>query len=47
MHQLRDDQVGDLLVHLSTEEHHAIVEQPRVDVERALAARGLLYDHWY
>ena len=37
--------LADLLVDLPAEEHDAVVEQPRVDVERALAARGLLDDH--
>ena len=36
--QLGDDQVGDVLVHLAAEEHDAVVQQPRVDVEGALAA---------
>src|SRR5579864_2842416 len=45
MHELGDDQVGGLLVDLAAEEHDPIVEQPRVDVERALAARCLLDDH--
>ena len=43
--QLRDDQVGGYLVDLAAEEHDAIVEQARVDVERALTAGGLLDDH--
>ena len=43
--ELGDDQVRDLLVDLAAEEHDAVVEQPRVDVERALAASGLLDDH--
>ena len=43
--ELGDDQVGRFLVDLSAEKHDAVVEQSRVDVERALAARGLLDDH--
>ena len=43
--ELGDDQVGRFLVDLSAEEHDAVVEQARVDVERALAARRLLDDH--
>ena len=43
--ELGDDEVGDLLVDLAAEEDHAVVEQAGVDVERALAARGLLDDH--
>ena len=43
--QLRDDEVGDLIVDLAAQEHDAVVEQPAVDVERALAARALLDDH--
>ena len=45
MKQLGDDQVGDLVVHGRAQEDDALVEQPAVDVERPLAARGLLYDH--
>ena len=44
--QLGDDQVRDLVVHGRAEEDDPLVEQPAVDVERALAARGLLDDHW-
>src|SRR5918911_3125942 len=39
------DDVGDLVVDGAAEEDDALVEQPRVDVERALAARVLLDDH--
>src|SRR5829696_3574028 len=42
---LGDDQVGDLVVDRRAEEDDAFVEQPGVDVERALAARRLLNDH--
>ena len=45
MQQLGDDQVRDLVVDRSAEEHDAFCEQARVDVERALAARGLLDHH--
>ena len=44
--QLRDDQVRDLVVDGRAEEDDPLVEQPAVDVERALTARGLLDDHW-
>jgi hypothetical protein len=49
--ELRVDDVRDLVVDLGAQEHDALVEQPRVDVERALAARVLLDDvgderHW-
>ena len=51
MDELGDDQVGHFLIHLPTEEHDPVVEQAGVDVERALAAGGLLDDyrnewHW-
>ena len=42
---LGDDQVRDLVVHGRAEEDDALVQEPRVDVERALAARRLLDDH--
>ncbi len=44
--QLRHDQVGDLVVHRRAEEDDPLVEQPAVDVECSLTARGLLDDHW-
>ncbi len=43
--ELRDDQVCRLLVDLPAKEDDAVVEQAGVDVERALAARGLFDDH--
>jgi hypothetical protein len=43
--ELRVHQVGDLVVDRAAEEHDPLVEQARVDVERALAARVLLDDH--
>ena len=42
--QLRHDEVGDLVDHRRAQEDDALVEQPREDVERALAAARLL-DH--
>src|SRR5919201_1453050 len=42
--ELGDDQVGDLVVDWGSEEDDALVQESRVDVERALAARGL-FDH--
>jgi hypothetical protein len=44
--QLRDDQVGDLVVHGRTQEDDPLVEQPAVYVKRSLTSRGLLDDHW-
>ena len=44
MDQLRNDQVGDVLGDRGAEKDDPLVEQPRVDVEGALAARGL-FDH--
>ena len=44
--QLGDDQVRDVLGHRSAEEDDPLVEQAGIDVERALAARGLLDHHW-
>jgi hypothetical protein len=43
--QLRDDEVGDLVVDRAAEEDDALVEQARVDVELALTACGALDDH--
>ena len=43
--ELGDDQVGDVLRDGRAEEDDALVEQPGVDVERALPAGGLLDDH--
>ena len=43
--QLCDDEVGDLVVDGRADEDDALVEQARVDVERALAASALLDDH--
>ena len=43
--QLGDHEVRDVLVDRRAEEDDPLVEQARVDVERALAARGLLDDH--
>jgi hypothetical protein len=43
--ELGDDQVRDLVVDRAAEEDDALVEQPRVDVELALAARRALDDH--
>jgi len=43
--QLRHDQVGDVVVDWLAEEDDPLVQQARVDVERALAARALLDDH--
>ncbi len=45
--QLRDDQVGGYLVHRTDQENHALLEQARVDVVRALAAPALLDHHRY
>ena len=44
--ELGDDEVRDVLVDRRAEEDDPLVQQARVDVERALAARGLLDDHW-
>src|SRR3954451_18970261 len=43
--ELRDDQVGDLVVDGRAEKDDPLVEQAGVDVERALASRGLLDHH--
>ena len=43
--QLRHHQVRDLIVDRRAQEDDPLVEQPRVDVELALAARGSLDDH--
>ena len=42
---MRHHQVGGLVVHLAHQEDHALIQQARVDVVRALAAAGLLDDH--
>ena len=43
--ELGDDQVGDLVGDRRAEEDDPLVQQPGVDVERALSAGGLLDDH--
>jgi hypothetical protein len=43
--QLGDDEVRDLVVDGGADHHDPVLQQPRVDVERALAARGLLHHH--
>ena len=43
--QLRHDQVGGDLGHRPDQEHHALLQQPRVDVVGALAAPRLLDHH--
>src|SRR5262249_43271562 len=45
MDQLRDDEVRDLIVDRRAEEDDPLVQQTRVDVERALTTRRLLDDH--
>ena len=45
--ELRDDHVCELVVDLLADEDDALVQKPGVDVEGALAARRLLYDHRY
>ena len=44
--QLSDDEVGDVVVDLLAEEDDPLAQKARVDVEGALAAGGLLDDHW-
>ena len=41
-----DDQVRHVLVDRNADEDDPLAEQAAVDVERALAARCLLDDHW-
>jgi hypothetical protein len=43
--ELRDHEVREVVVDRLSDEHDAVVEEPRVDVEGALATRGLLQDH--
>src|SRR5690348_15303478 len=45
--KLRHDQVRDLVVDRGPQEDDALVEQPAVDVECSLSARGLLDNHRY
>jgi hypothetical protein len=45
MEQLGDDQVRDLVVDLGAEDDDPLGEQPRLDVEGALATGGLLDHH--
>src|SRR6266508_1272352 len=47
MEELGDDQVRDLIVDRRAEKDDPLVEQAGEDVERALAARGLLDHHRY
>ncbi len=42
---LRDDQIGDVVVNGSAQENDVFLEQARIDIKRALAARGLLHNH--
>src|SRR6185503_5415367 len=44
--ELRDHDIGDIVVHLTAEEHDAILEQAAEDVPRALAAVGGFDDVW-
>ena len=43
--QLRHHQVGHLIVDRRPQEDDPLVEQPRIDVELAVAAGRPLYDH--
>jgi len=43
--QLRHRQIGHVILDLTDDEDHALLEQTRVDVEGALATRGLLHHH--
>src|SRR5256885_3038305 len=45
MQHLGDDDVRHLVIHLAGDEDDPLAQQPRVDVEGALAARVLLDDH--
>src|SRR5829696_1916879 len=45
MEKLGDEQVGDLVVHGRAEEDDSLVQEGRVDVERALASGSLLDHH--
>src|SRR5437773_10769858 len=45
MEELGDDEVRDLVVDRGAQKDDPLVEQARVDVEGALAARGLLDHH--
>jgi hypothetical protein len=42
---LGDDQVGDLIIDRSTQEDDAVLQQPRVDVERSLTPVRAFDDH--
>src|ERR1019366_5214934 len=44
---LGDQQVGDLVVDLLAEEHDPLLQEQREDVERPVAARGLVDDGRY
>src|SRR3954447_20501372 len=45
VNELGHDEVRDVIRHGRAEKDDSLVEQPRVDVERAFTARRLLYDH--
>ena len=45
--ELCDDKVGDVIVDTAAQEDDSLVQQARVDVETALAARRLLDDYRY
>ncbi len=42
--QLRDNGVGDIIVHGCAEENDAVDQEPGIDVVGALATTGLLHD---
>ncbi|CAM2154832.1 Prolipoprotein diacylglyceryltransferase [Paraburkholderia tropica] len=42
--QLGDHEIGRLVVHFTDQEHHALLQQTRVDVVRTLAAAARLHD---
>ena len=43
--QLRDDQIGDVIVDRRADENDPVLQQPRVDIVAAFAAAGLLHHH--
>ncbi len=47
MEQLGDDEIRRLVVDGAPQEDHPVTEEPGVDVEGPLPARGLLDDRWH
>ena len=45
--ELSNYQISDLIVDRRTDKNNAVLEQPRVNIERPFAPRRLFDNHWY